>query len=65
MFLCKENNQIVSKIFVPIDRKIGKREHHIEISFKSQCSVQIWSYWAESNCRPTGYESVALPTELQ
>ncbi len=43
MFLCKENNQIVSKIFVPIDRKIGKREHHIEISFKSQCSVQIWS----------------------
>ena len=31
----------------------------------SESTVFMWSHWGESNSRPTGYESVALPTELQ
>ena len=32
--------------------------------FKWLGEKALWSYQPESNWRPTGYESVALPTEL-
>ena len=32
---------------------------------KRYTGFPVWSYWGDSNSRPTDYESVALPAELQ